>query len=379
MPVVVFFGPVGERALVEVDGHGLGFAGLEEHLGEALELVLRAGHVGLARSHVHLHGFGGIHIGGVGHGGGHGGGVRAGLGGGDVIDLECGVAQAVAERVVHNLAVGVVVAIADEHALAVVDVAFLARPVQRARVIADVQRNRLGELAGRADLAEDHIGERRAAGLAEQTGFENALGVLGPRGHGDDGAVGQHDHDVLVRGGDLFEQGDLLGGHVEGFAIEALGFRGFRQAQEHEDNVGVLGGFHGLGFEGRVGWFQIEREAGGEVGLDAALGERVEEAGHLGGGDVGGAAALVARGAGEFADNGDLLGRGGRIGDWVGVQRQNRIVVLEHHNGFNSGLMGDFIVGVHIETVIIDAHCSAGLVYQVNHALSHTIELGGDD
>ena len=230
MPVVVFFGPVGERALVEVDGHGLGFAGLEEHLGEALELVLRAGHVGLARSHVHLHGFGGIHIGGVGHGGGHGGGVRAGLGNGDVSDLERGIAQAVAERVVHNLAVGVVVAIADEHALAVVDVAFLARPVQRARVIADVQRNRLGELAGRADLAEDHIGERRAAGLAEQTGFENALGVLGPRGHGDDGAVGQHDHDVLVRGGDLFEQGDLLGGHVEGVAVEAFGFRGFRQA-----------------------------------------------------------------------------------------------------------------------------------------------------
>lgn len=199
-------------------------------------------HVGLARHNVHLHGFGGIHIGGVGHGGGHGGGVRAGLGGGDVIDLECGVAQAVAERVVHNLAVGVVVAIADEHALAVVDVAFLARPVQRARVIADVQRNRLGELAGRADLAEDHIGERRAAGLAEQTGFENALGVLGPRGHGDDGAVGQHDHDVLVRGGDLFEQGDLLGGHGRGFrdrsprfkASGARLFRGPRAPQRDE-------------------------------------------------------------------------------------------------------------------------------------------------
>ena len=74
-----------------------------------------------------------------------------------------------------------------------------------------------------------HIGERRAAGLAEQTGFENALGVLGPRGHGDDGAVGQHDHDVLVRGGDLFEQGDLLGGHVEGFAIEALDSKSIRR------------------------------------------------------------------------------------------------------------------------------------------------------
>ena len=31
-------------------------------------------------------------------------------------------------------------------------------------------------------------------------------------------------------GGDLFEQGDLLGGHVEGVAVEAFGFRGFRQA-----------------------------------------------------------------------------------------------------------------------------------------------------
>ncbi len=85
------------------------------------------------------------------------------------VDLERGVAQAVAERVVDSLAVGVVVAVTDEHALAVVDVAFLARPVQHARVIVDVQRNRLGELAGRADLAEDHIGERRATGLAEQT------------------------------------------------------------------------------------------------------------------------------------------------------------------------------------------------------------------
>lgn len=111
---------------------------------------------------------------------------------------------------------------------------------------------------------------------------------------------GQHDHDVLVCGGYLFEQGDLLGGHVEGVAVEAFGFRGFRQAQEHEDNVGVLGGFHGFGFEGRVGRFQIEREAGGEVGLDAALGERVEEAGHLGGGDVGGAAAWACANAYSF-------------------------------------------------------------------------------
>ena len=76
--------------------------------------------------------------------------------------------------------------------------ALLARPVRHARVIVDVQRNGLGEFAGGADLAENHVGKRRATGLAEQPGFEDAFGVLGPRGHGHHGAVGQHDHDVLV-------------------------------------------------------------------------------------------------------------------------------------------------------------------------------------
>ena len=125
--------------------------------------------------------------------------------------------------------VGVVVAVADEYALAVVDVALLARPVRHARVIVDVQRNRLGELAGRADLAEDHIGERRATGLAAQPGFEDALGVLGPWCHGDDGAVGEYDHNVLVFGCDGFEQCDLLGRHVEGLTVEAFGFGRFRE------------------------------------------------------------------------------------------------------------------------------------------------------
>ena len=41
-------------------------------------------------------------------------------------------------------------------------------------------------------------------------GFEDALGVLGPWCHGDDGAVGEYDHNVLVFGCDGFEQCDLL-------------------------------------------------------------------------------------------------------------------------------------------------------------------------
>lgn len=92
------------------------------------------------------------------------------------------------------------------------------------------------------------------------------------------------------------------------------------------------------------------------------------------GGDVGGAAALVARGAGEFADDGDLPGR-----CRVSVQRKNRIVVLEQDNGFDGGLVGHFVVRVHVETVAVDAHRSVGLVDEVDHALGHAIELGGGD
>ena len=42
MPVVELLGPVGEGALVQIEGNLSRFAGLEEHLSEALELMLRA-------------------------------------------------------------------------------------------------------------------------------------------------------------------------------------------------------------------------------------------------------------------------------------------------------------------------------------------------
>ena len=107
-------------------------------------------------------------------------GVGAGLGDVHAVDRKGRVAQAEAERVVDGLVVRVVVAVADEHAFAVIDVTFLARPVDHARIVVDVHRNGLCQLAGRADLAEDHVGERRTARLAKQPGFEDALGVARP-------------------------------------------------------------------------------------------------------------------------------------------------------------------------------------------------------
>ena len=46
------------------------------------------------------------------------------------------------------------------------------------------------------------------------------LAFFGPRGHGDHGAVGQHDHDVLVpRRRPVRDRAICFGGHVEGVAV----------------------------------------------------------------------------------------------------------------------------------------------------------------
>ncbi len=79
----------------------------------------------------------------------------------------------------------------------------------------------------------------------------------------------------------------------------------------------------------------------GELGIHAAFGEGVEEAGHLGWGDVRGAAALITRGACEFADDRDL----GIAGD-----RKDGIIVLEQHHGFDGRLMRDFVVSFDVES-----------------------------
>ena len=84
---------------------------------------------------------------------------------------------------------------------------------------------------------------------------------------------------VLVFGCDGFEQCDLLGRHVEGLTVEAFGFGRFREPQEHEHHVGALGSFDGFGFECWIGRSEVEGESWGELGIHAAFGEGVKEAG----------------------------------------------------------------------------------------------------
>ena len=105
--------------------------------------------------------------------------------------------------------------------------------------------------------------------------------MVGPRVDGDDGAVGQDDDGVGVDVRDAAQQVGLLGRQVEVGAVEAFGFGFFGQAEEDDGDVVAAGGFDGFGFERGVGGREVEGVAGGEVGVDAACGEGVEEGGSL--------------------------------------------------------------------------------------------------
>ena len=139
----------------------------------------------------------------------------------------------------------VVPAVADEQALAVADVRELAREVEERRGVLEAQRDRLGELRRRVDLAEQHVGGRAAAGLAEQPGLEDRGHAVG-EGQRDDAAVREHDDGVRVGREHRVEQRELVGRQVDVFAVVALGLEAGRQAEEHDGDVGSGCRGHGL-------------------------------------------------------------------------------------------------------------------------------------
>ena len=82
-------------------------------------------------------------------------------------------------------------------------------------------------------------------------------------------------------------------------AVKPSDSRGFRQAGEHEDNVGVLGGFPRPDSRARSAGSRSGVKPGAKSALMPRSASGVEGAGHLGGGDVG-AAALSKAGCGRI-------------------------------------------------------------------------------
>ena len=83
-------------------------------------------------------------------------------------------------------------------------------------------RPQAAPVPGRTRHAEQLIGERRPARLPGETALEERGGPVLPRCQRDGGAVGQHDHDLLMHLGQRAEQGQLVGGQVYMRAAEPL-------------------------------------------------------------------------------------------------------------------------------------------------------------
>ncbi len=324
------------------------------HLGERLELALGPLHLCLRVADVHLDDLRARDRAGVGHP--HGdphAGVGAGAGhlGRGVVVRERRVGQAVPERVGDVDLAGVVPAVAHEHALAVADVAELAGEVPERGGVLEPQGQGLGEPARRRDGAREHVGDGGAAGLAAQPAGEQRGGVVLPRGDRDRRAAGEHHDDARVHRGDGAQQRDLVGGQVEVVAVVALRLVRGGQAEEHEHGTRAPRRLDGLGDErvggavvgGALGQRVARRERQVGAGGPPQRGERVVEAGRV---DLGGAGALVPRGAGELAHDdgaGERLGRQGQQGRTVDG------VVPQQHRARRGGLAGERVVGVDVE------------------------------
>ena len=216
-------------------------------------------------------------------------------------------AEGVADRPVD----GVVVAVADEEALAVADVALVAREVQVGRGVLQADRHRLREAAGRVGLAEEHVGDRAAAGLAAEPTFDQGLHSVLPRADRDHRSVGQYHHQPVCCGGDGIEHGQLVGREVDVGAVVPLGLVARWEAQEQDRGVGerrLLDGF--VEQRSRIDGGVVDAEAGSEVDghvvahAVSQCGEGIVDAGGV---DLRAAGPLEPGGPGELPDHREVL------------------------------------------------------------------------
>ena len=174
--------------------------------------------------------------------------------------------------------------------------------------VGQLEREGLGQLAGGVDLAEEHVGNRAAAGLPHHPRLQHGRRAVDPLAHGHGGAVVEDDHAVGLDGGHGLDQRHLLRGQVEVGAVVAFGFLEGRQGDVEQGHIGGLGRGHGLvdqvGPEAVVGGIAF---AVGQLGAAGQLLQLVEGHVHLGGVDVRAAAALEVRLLRRAADHGDAL------------------------------------------------------------------------
>ena len=172
-----------------------------------------------------------------------GDGVDGG-GAADAAGVEGGVGEAETELVAHGDVLGVEVAVVDvqllvEPGLPVVDAGGVDGGGGGSVVVGAVERDGVGEVAGRVDLAVEDVDDRVSGLLAGEVGSEDGgdIGVVGEGKEVDSGRVGDNDG-VVASLGNVVDNLVTVPVNVEVLAVGGLLGPSL---QEHNARLGLLG------------------------------------------------------------------------------------------------------------------------------------------
>ena len=112
----------------------------------------------------------------------------------EVAIVEGCVGEAVTKWVVDLHPACIVGSVADMDTFTVIDALVLAREIQIGRCILQTQRNGLGQLAARINVAEQDVGDRFAVGLTGQPELDNRVDRSSLRSCGDDCPIAHHNN-----------------------------------------------------------------------------------------------------------------------------------------------------------------------------------------
>ena len=325
---------VAEGLVIQLDGNGFALACLQEHFGEALQLLGGAEHLAAFAAHIQLGHLGAIPLAGIGQGEGYL--LLAHL---QITVFEGGVGQAEAEGEPHRHAGGLVVAIAHIQALAVFTGALQARVVGAGGVFLTGHGVALGQLGAGVHLAGDHTQYRTRACLTAQVAMDQSLAAVQP-GHLNRAACRQYHHQIGVHLGHGFQQLHLVFRHPHVIPVQALGLADLGQAHIQQNHVCLLGQLHSLHLQGLVVLVVALVALGITHRLQRHARQQLICGVQLGGVHQAGAGALVTGLLGKLADHGHLSALG---------QRQDIALVLQQHHGLLGGMGGQLMVTFLVE------------------------------
>ena len=161
-----------------------------------------------------------------------------------------------------------VAAISDEDTFLVEDAlgSGLGVVVGEGGVILGTELEGSGEMAGGVDVAEENLGESRAASLAGVPGFEESGDAVEPEVRIRVAAGGDGNNGPGVRGGHGFDELVLTVREREG-AVAALAFAGMIEAGSDEDDIRFGGELFGAIRDDAVGGDDTEAEMSAEETL----------------------------------------------------------------------------------------------------------------